>query len=81
MIASDASVAKLLNHNGLLKVVRQPGVDKVEQADDPAANAFKTAALVAGGAAMGTAIAPGVGTLLGAGVGLAADAARKQYGF
>jgi len=81
VLATDPQVAKLLNHNGLLKVTRQPGVEKMSQADDPAANAFKSAALIAGGAAMGTVIAPGVGTLLGGAAGVAADAVRKQYGF
>lgn len=79
-VATDPNLAALVNHDGALRVLRQPGAPELVT---PPAAAIKapgkaTLTLAATGAAFGAVVAGPPGALVGAAAGWAADAVRRK---
>jgi len=76
-VAQNPELATLVNHDGILKVLRQPGSEFVTPPNVPPSGG-KTVAMVTAGAGIGAIVGGPPGALVGATVGWGIDAVRRK---
>jgi hypothetical protein len=79
-VARDPSLSALVNHDGILHVLRQPGVPEMIRppVESPPPPGAATIALMGVGAGIGAGIAGAPGAMVGGALGWAADTVRRK---